>query len=613
MVIATGGLKDLRIYDAANREVAYLLITPPAPEHKWLSSSISPLPATKKSSGIRIDLGRPRLIDRLRLEGLQPPFVKSCVLDGGNDGNLWNRLREDATLFDLPAEKMRSVEMDLVPSEYRYLKVMCDDSASARLSLPRSVAVRLVSAGSLPPRMEVPVRIKPRTNEPGVSRYRIYLPGPRMPITAIRVSAGGGNILRQARITEGRLSGDVIVPHQLGAGTLRREMRGEIAAADMILPIDSPQEAQIELVIEDGDNAPLDIDRITALFAYLPWIYFESPDKQPLTARYGYAGLNVPRYDLEVTRATAEKAQTSEARWEAARDIAREATSSADGALPGLGAAIDLGSFRYVRSIFGMKAGLCALPLDAAVLAHSRISDLRIAGADGRQIPYLTEKVEEPLTIELPAPEIADDPRPGRSAAGPGTATRSFYRLRFPFKELPPTRLVLTSSARVFRRDLRILVERNPNDERQKPWTKSVAEATWSHADPETATPALTLTIPTILATEAIMIVEEGDNTPLPITSAQLLLPSHRLRFFSGGSAQLKLHYGHNNLDAPRYDLAMLSPYLVGAAAEEVQLGPEVEVATATTHPISQMLFWGILVGAVLVLLALISRLVKKA
>jgi hypothetical protein len=607
MILATGGLKDLRIYDVSNREVPYLLISPPAPEPKWINGAVSPLAAAKKTSGFRIDLGRPLLVDRVRLEGLEPPFVKRCALDAGNDGNAWNRIREDVTLFDLPAEKMRSVEIELAPTEYRYLRVTWDDSASERIPLPKSVVVRLVSAGSLPPRMEAPVRVAPRASEPGVSRFRISLPGSRLPITGIRLSANGGNILRRARITEGRLSGDEIVPHELGAATLRRAMRGDSAATEMAIPIEPPQEAQIELVIEDGDNPPLDITQVTALFAYLPWIYFESPDRQPLTARYGYAGLNEPRYDLEATRAAAEKAQAAAAHWDSAREIAQEVEGSADSGIPGLGAAIDLGGFRYVRGISGGKAGLCTLPLDAAVLAHSRIADLRIAASDGRQIPYLVEKVEEPLALELPSLDKTQDPNSGRE-----TAARSFYRLRLPFKELPPARLVLTSSARVFRRDLRILIERNPYDKRQKPWTESVVEATWMHADPETAAPALTLKIPTIQATEAILVVEEGDNTPLPITSAKLLLPSHKLRFFSGGNAKLKLYYGRSDLDAPRYDLAILSPRLVGAAAEEVRLGPESEPATTKAQPVSMKLFWGILAGAVLVLLVLISRLVKK-
>ena len=50
----------------------------------------------------------------------------------------------------------------------------------------------------------------------------------------------------------------------------------------------------------------------------------------------------------------------------------------------------------------------------------------------------------------------------------------------------------------------------------------------------------------------------------------------------------------------------------MGAAAEEIQLGPEIEVVPIKGKPLSLKFFWGILIAAVLVLLILISRLVKK-
>ena len=138
--------------------------------------------------------------------------------------------------------------------------------------------------------------------------------------------------MREARITEARLSGDEMIPALLGTATLRREMRGDLAAAEMSVSIAPPQEAQLDLVIEDGNNPPLEITGITAVFAYLPWIYFESADEKPLTARYGYPDLKEPRYDLEAARASAAKAKTVEARWEEKRPVKAEAESPADNA-----------------------------------------------------------------------------------------------------------------------------------------------------------------------------------------------------------------------------------------------------------------------------------------
>jgi hypothetical protein len=611
MTIAAGGLNDLRIYDSLNREVPYLLILPPEPEPKWLDGRLAPDAPAKKTSGFQIDFERPLLMDRLRLTGLPAPFVKRCILEAGNDANRWIRLRNDATIFDLPSEKLQLLEIEFDPGEYRYLKVIWDDSASARIPLPRSVATRLVSAGSLPARLQEHLQFERRASEPGTSRYRLRLPGSHLPITEIKLSANGGYILRQARITEGRLSDGEIVPNILGTATLRREVRGELSAASMSIPIASPQEAQIDLVIEDGNNPPLDITEISAFFAYLPWIYFESADTKPLTARYGYPNLEEPRYDLEAARTSAVKAHTAEARWEAEAQRRPAVESSASNEMPGLGPAIDSGGFRYTRRIPAEKPGLSALALDAAVLAHSRIADLRIAGPNGRQVPYLVEKAEEPLSMDLPALEKVQAPDSLASGRQNGTDTRSYYKLKLPFENLPAARLVITTSARIFRRNISILIERNPFNERQKPWTESIVEATWGHADPEIAAPALTLKIPSLKTTEALVVIEEGDNSPLPITAVSLLLPTQRLRFFN--QANLSLYYGQKDIEAPRYDLAILAPRLIGEPAEEIQLGPEVEVAPVKPKSLSVRLFWGILIVAVVSLLGLIARLIKKA
>jgi hypothetical protein len=75
-----------------------------------------------------------------------------------------------------------------------------------------------------------------------------------------------------------------------------------------------------------------------------------------------------------------------------------------------VGSVIDLGSFRYTRSIIGGRPGLSLLSLDAAVLAHSRLDDLRIAQPDGHQIPYLLEKADEPFSMDLPAIEKTEPP-----------------------------------------------------------------------------------------------------------------------------------------------------------------------------------------------------------
>jgi hypothetical protein len=76
----------------------------------------------------------------------------------------------------------------------------------------------------------------------------------------------------------------------------------------------------------------------------------------------------------------------------------------------------------------------------------------------------------------------------------------------------------------------------------------------------------------------------------------------------------LRLVYGRDDLSPPQYDLALLATQLTGAAATEVTAGPEpARVAESEQVLMSPQVFWGVLIVAVLVLLALVVRLMRKA
>ena len=75
----------------------------------------------------------------------------------------------------------------------------------------------------------------------------------------------------------------------------------------------------------------------------------------------------------------------------------------------------------------------------------------------------------------------------------------------------------------------------------------------------------------------------------------------------------MSLLYGAPDLAPPRYDLALYAPRLVGVSAREVTLAPEAAGAASGTRTSSgEKLFWLVLVGAVVALLVLLARLLRK-
>lgn len=263
------------------------------------------------------------------------------------------------------------------------------------------------------------------------------------------------------------------------------------------------------------------------------------------------------------------------------------------------GAPVDREAFRVVRPLPAAPAGLTVLALDADALSRSReLAELRIVTKDDRQVPYLVEKRNQPLLVPL-ALRRTDSPRGS-----------SVYRLELPYATLPyGSQLVLKTSTRVFERNVTL---RRASDERRGRLVQALATTTWRNADPEQLPPVLTFDLPMRGNQSLEVVVEEGDNAALPLTSATLLLPSAALRFHHPGTP-LWLLYGNRKADAPRYDLTLLASRLVGQPAREIKLAPIATKRDGEDDHGERRFFWIAIAAAALVLLALLTRLLKNA
>jgi hypothetical protein len=385
-------LNDLRLFDASGREVPYLLVPSTSQPVAWPRGRVAAIAATEKTSGFEVDFAEISTIDRIRIEGIQAPFMKRANLEGSGDRSRWTVLLDQATIFDLPDSELQQLDHSFAPGAYRYVRVTWDDTNSARVALPISVVARKVEpqyAPAVP--LIAPVAFENRPSEPGKSRYRIRLPGARLPVVGLELNVGGGHVLRRATVTESRLMTGKLVPVVAGTALLRKVVDGALTATALRVPISPPGEPEIDLVIDDGDNPPLELKGISAVFADQPWIYFEGTGAA-IVARYGDPALQAPRYDLEAVRTTISIQNAGEAAWGDRRDIQpSEIGSTEPAAMPTGGAAIDVRPFRYSRALPDGEAGLIAVPLDAAALAHSAgpltdFADVRVVDGSGRQV-----------------------------------------------------------------------------------------------------------------------------------------------------------------------------------------------------------------------------------
>lgn len=593
----TGGLEDFRLRDADGKEHPYLLVAPRTREPQWRAASTRPIAATKTSSGFEADLGSAVDSDRLRIDGIASPFMKRLRVEGSGDRTRWTVLSAEATIFDLPEQQLKNIEVSFDAGVFRYLRVTWDDRSSARVAPLGDVSARMHAEGSATSQTRIPIAFRSVSSETSKSRYRLQLPGPHLPVIAIEITAANPNVFRDAAVTEGRFSGSTVEPVPLGSGKLRRAAREEGVAEEMAIPISLPLSPDLHLVVDDGNNPSLDIRRIDAVLAPLPWIYFESA-AAALTASYGDASRKAARYDLEAKRAAAENSTTAFATWgrlqnaPAVREIAV--------LTPIAGGAVDRKDFQFARAIAPGAHGLTSLLLDADVLARSHaLRDVRITNAASQQIPYVVERRDAPTQIALRVPQ--------RSR---GEGAHSVYRFELPYDSLPEgTRLVITTNAHVFERS--VTLSRSAEDSRGRE-KEVIAAETWRSADLESSPPPLLFTA-SLSGTRSVELdLDEGDNAPLTIKSAQLLLPSCALRFISPGGP-LTLLYGNATTDSPRYDLAILAPRLFDQSARDISLTQAAPMVATPSAGLERKIFWGVIVAAVVALLMTLSKLLSGA
>jgi hypothetical protein len=604
--VAFSDLRDLRFYDSGGKETPYLLIPPAASEPRWKTGKILPVAATQESSGFEVDLGAASLIDRLRLAGIPTPFLKRFRLEGSGDRSRWTLLVAEGTLFDLPDENLRFTDVPFDAGEYRYLRVTWDDRKSGRVPEPKSVSVRLVESRAATPSLRAAAEFKRVGAATGRSRFQARLPGAHLPIVAVELTVAETRLHRSARVTESQLMVSEVVQQTLGSTTLRRVSQNDLVASDLRIPISGPTGKEIEIVVDDDDNPPLELRKVELVFAPQPWIYLESARGESLRARYGDARLTAPRYDLEAMRQYVNRGTLKDARWGEPQEAGPASQLSDAGIEPGVGGTIDVQSFRYSRQIPPSPQGLTTLPVDLATLAGSQpnLYDLRIADASGNQIPYLLESRQDPLIVDVTLTREDDT-----------GDKQTQYRVDLPFEMLPAAKLVLTTSERVFRRTV-TLKALGTKEQKVKDRLRSrnyLSASSWRHDDPDSAPPPLSFTLPARMGTKSITLtVDEGDNRPLPIAGARLELPAYHVRFVYPEGAKLTLLYGNERMAPPQYDLQLLASRLVGVASREISLEAKDAPPIETEGRTQTLIFWIALAAAVITILLLLARLLRS-
>ena len=528
----------LRLFDRTGRQVPYLLLQSPSRQPQWSTGTLLPLATTEKTSGFEVDFRGANTIDAVRVGGLPAPFLKRLTLEGSGDREHWTLLSGEGTLFDLPEEGLRQTELRFPPGS---LPVRAGD-VGRHQQRPRADAGRGRGAarrGHLPPpRLTAALPVERRPSEPGRSRYRIKLPAARLPIVAVDLdvglTVGGGNVFRQASVSESRLSGgdaaarrarpreaDPDRPRRRRGRRAAHSHRGALRGGDR----SGDRGRQQSAARSDRRHGGVCRAAVDLTSRRRP---VRSPRSTAIRWRRG------PRYDLEAVRDSIDVRSLKDATWGEPRALAESAPAATPAPIP------QTRLRRRRRALHALAcdsrwagraggAGARCRRAGAQPRAFGRFADVRMLDASNRQVPYIVERLDEPLLIPLSLQ--TSDPRLAELRTAQG-ANRSVYLLKRAVRrpaalarrcsKPPPAsssgRFSLRSSGRPIGAGA------------TAGWTSRVGDvdargSRRRRAGVDAAGPA---------GGRHRSVADGGrrGQRPLPITAVRLLLPSYRLRFY---------------------------------------------------------------------------------
>jgi Protein of unknown function (DUF3999) len=600
--IARSDLSDLRIVDANEKEVPFL-IDQPVPRAE---STVRPkdfhaeiIPA---GTQLLIKTGTDLIIAGITLETpAGANFIKSVRVEGSNDQKNWRTLTSGDPVFSMGngAAKMR---VQFPEGKWQFLRVVIDDSRT--LPVPWTGA-QLVIAGSPAPTQPLSVTIKSRDENPGMTRLGLDLGAANLRIASIRIGTSEPIFTRAVTVATPELSEEKLDEQPLSSGVLYRvDLNGKIEAR-----LDIPIEKQIYgrelvLLIDNGDSPPLLISEVRADRRMTRLLFF-APAAGSYSLLAGNSQCDPPRYDLsqlgdQLRRAAAMDGRVStpvlNPGYDAAANLPQGVVT---------GAKIDIAPWKFRKPIQVANAGVQQLELDTDVLARTMpdLRDLRVV-SENVQLPYLIERTSISRTVNLPAANANDRERP----------TISRWQLKLPQAAIPITRITCVSDSPLFERTFRIWEELT--DERGNNYPEELAQPRWRRV-PNQAARQLTASFGRPSRSDTIVLeTDNGDNPPIELHEFRGYYPATRVIFASTGSQPMALYYGNDEAAAPRYDAKLMAAQLLRSERSAAPLGLQEtlnsERVTERLSGSARYIFWGALGIVVIVLLLLISRLLPK-
>jgi hypothetical protein len=601
---ARADLGDLRLADAAGKEVPYLLVQT-TPEGKTVRPARSfRVELGQSSTLVWVETGLSQPLGAVSLLTPATAFIKAVSVAGSRDGSQWEPITSGQPIFHQPNGAIQ-LRILLPAGTWPYLRLTVDDRGSQPIPF---TGVQVESAEAEPtPAETLEVRIVERTEQPGETHLRLDLGAANVRVAALEFESPEPLFRRQVSLSVRQVEENRLDERVLVTGTIYRvAVAGQPASEWLKVPLEQKVPTRELLVtVRNGDSPPLQVARANARHRPV-YLIFLAASQGTHQLYLGNRLCEAPRYDLS--------GQVLDWRAVGLLDIrpgpvAANPAYRVPEALPQVaatGAALDVADWRYRKAVRIERAGVQQLDLDLEVLAHAQDSgaDLRLL-QDGRQVPFIIDRTTTTRTLKLEASAAEDSKRPKVSR----------WAIALPFPNLPLARLSCSSPNPLFQREA-VLYE-DAVDDRGTSYRHYLGNASWVQS-PGSAPRSLSISISGRPTTKTLYLeIDNLDNPPIAMTHFEAQWPLTRLVFKTASSEGLFLYYGNPQAGAPRYDLSLVAGELMRAERSTVRLEGE-ETLKAPSWAERQApgqaswLLWTVLALVVVGLLVIIGRLMPK-
>ena len=608
-------LRDLRLVDASGRETPFVVLddTARTAERRTTGRLVAAQQERRDRSVWTADFGEPIAFDRLVLDVTGQDFSKRVRLELSLDGTTWLEAGLDHWLFERQWQQqvIRGTTIETPQATARLVRVTADDTRSRPIAV---TGIRAESSTRLSgSRWSQDVTLELLTTSAGRSRYRVAVPT-GFPVRRVAIDADDAAFARMVYVVEQRDGVDRVIERWLAYRFRLPEATQDVASSEV--DVTGASGAALLIDVIDGDNPPLVNPRVR--LSAPQTLLVTATTASTLRLYYGNSVTRAAAYDLERLRSALAAVaayptgtlggEIANPRYQAPAPLAFA---------PSRGAVIDPAAWKYARTLrVSGDDDLYTLAVPAADLAHLRrdFADLRLVDAANLQVPYVVEGTADitrvPLTI-------------ASAMSRPGMTQTSAYRLSVPpatsAEALTFTSLDLAIAEGFFSREATVLVAQADAPQGQR----VVATRTIASARREAVTAPVTATLEfgSVTATSLILEVRNGDNAPLTIRGAFGVAPVPRMTF-KAGAGEYRLLLGNAQAAAPTYELEALRQEVLaysalplgGDALQPVVANPDYarDVSDVLREAPPAAVLWGALGVAVVVLLALTQRILKK-